>query len=165
MFSSALPKVPETLGGKITQDALGEVLGRYVGGVARNRSRFIATPCLEATALGCRRLWRIAVADLARTSLGPSIRNIARGHGNGAEENDAQAGAANGPCTRPTGGHPPRGLPACALATCPRSRRHYAVPISVRRSDADYRSRHRPQQGAGDGADASRRGLLAHLFA
>src|SRR5262245_20929625 len=142
MFSSALPKLPETVGGKITQDALGEVLGRYVGGVGRNKSQFIATPCLEATALGCRRRWRIAVADLARTSLGPSIRNATGGHSNGAEENDAQAGAANGPCTRPTGGHPPRGLPACALATSARSRCHYAVPISVRRSDAHHRSRH-----------------------
>src|SRR5215471_5840359 len=42
---------------------------------------------------------------------------------------------------------------------------HCAVPISVRRSDAHHRSRHRPQQGAGDGADAPRRGLLARLFA
>src|SRR5262249_2324979 len=120
MFSSALPKLPETGGGKITQDALGEVLGRYVGGVGRNKSQFIATPCLETTAFGCRRLERIAVAgraDLDRTSLGPSIRNPTGGHGNGAEENDAQAGAANGPCTLPAGGHPPRGLPACALAT------------------------------------------------
>src|SRR5262249_23603140 len=156
MFSSALPKLPETGGGKITQDALGEVLGRYVGGVGRNKSQFIATPCLETTALGCRRLWRIAVAgraDLARPSLRPSIRNATGGHGNGAEENDAQAGAANGPCTLPAGGHPPRGLPACALATSARSRRQYAVPISVRRSDAHHRSWHRPQQGASDGAD------------
>src|SRR5437764_15177465 len=68
----------------ITQDARGEVLGRYVGGVGRNKSRLIATACLEATALGCRRPWRIAGADLARTSLGPSIRNPAVGQGNGA---------------------------------------------------------------------------------
>src|SRR5262249_51110196 len=54
MFSSALPKLPETGGGKITQDALGEVLGRYVGGVGRNKSQFIATPCLETGALGMR---------------------------------------------------------------------------------------------------------------
>jgi hypothetical protein len=168
MFPSALPKLPETLGGKITQDALGEVLGRHVGGVGRNKSQFIATPCLEATALGCRRLRRIAVAgraDLARTNLGPSIRNATGGHGNGAKGKDAQASAANGSYTRPTGGHPPRSLTTCALATSARSLRHYAFPISVRRSDAHHRSRHRPQQGAGDGADAPRRGLLAHLFA
>src|SRR5262249_42915017 len=122
MFSSALPKLPETGGGKITQDALGEVLGRYVGGVGRNKSQFIATPCLETTALGCRRLWRIAVAgraDLARTSLRPSIRNATGGHGNGAEENDAQAGAANGPCTLPAGGHPPRGRPPAPSPPAP----------------------------------------------
>src|SRR6516165_5920570 len=40
-----------------------------------------------------------------------------------------------------------------------------AVTAPVRRSDAHHRSRHRPQQGTGDGADAPRRGLLAHLFA
>jgi hypothetical protein len=102
----------------------GEVLGRYVGAVGRNKSRFIATPCLEPTALGCRRRWRIAVADLARTSLGPSIRNPTGGHGNGAEENDAQAGAATDPCSGPTRGHPPPGFPACAFASSPRARRH-----------------------------------------
>ena len=61
MFSSALPKLPETVGEQITQDA-GEVLGRYVGDVGRNKSQFIATPCLEATALGCRRRWRIRLS-------------------------------------------------------------------------------------------------------
>jgi hypothetical protein len=68
MFSPRLPKLPETVGAKITQDASGEALGRYVGGVGRNKSQSIATSCLEATALGCRRLRRIAVAgrvDLA----------------------------------------------------------------------------------------------------
>src|SRR5262249_10950235 len=45
------------------------------------------------------------------------------------------------------------------------ARRECTVSISVRRSDAHHRSRHRPQQGAGDGADAPGRGLLAHLFA
>src|SRR5262249_37903482 len=54
---------------------------------------------------------------------------------------------------------------ACARGAGARARGHCAVPISVRRSDAHYRSRHRPQQGAGDGADAPRRGLLTHLFA
>jgi hypothetical protein len=164
MFSPGLPKLPETVGAKITQDAAREALGRYVGGVGRNKSQFIATPCLEATALGCRRLWRIAVADLARTSLGPSIRNATGGNSNGAKGNETQASAANGPCTCSTGGHPPRGVPAPALATSARSHRHCAVAISVRRSDAHHRSRHRPQQGAGDGADAPRRGFLAHLF-
>ena len=110
MFSPGLPKLPETVAAKITQDAAREALGRYVGGVGRNKSQFIATPCLEATALGCRRLWRIAA--LARTSLGPSIRNAAGGDSNGAKGNEAQASAANGPCTCSTGGHPPRGVPA-----------------------------------------------------
>jgi hypothetical protein len=150
---------------KITQDALGEALGRHVGGVGRNKSQFIATPCLEATARGCRRLWHIGVADLTRISLGPSIRNATGGNSNGAKGNEAQATAANGPCTRATGDHPPRGVPTSALATSARSRRHFAVAISVRRSDAHHWSRHRPQQSAGDGADASRRGLLAHLLA
>ena len=163
MFSPGLPKLPETVAAKITQDAAREALGRYVGGVGRNKSQSIATSCLEATALGCRRLWRVAA--LARTSLGPSIRNAAGGDSNGAKGNEAQASAANGPCTCSTGGHQPRGVPAPALDACTRACRHYAVPISVRRSDADHRSRHRPQQGAGDGADAPRRGLLAHLFA
>jgi hypothetical protein len=142
MFSPGLPKLPETVAAKITQDAAREALGRYVGGVGRNKSQFIATPCLEATALGCRRLWRIAVADLARTSLGPSIRNATGGNSNGAKGNEAQASAANGPCTCSTGGHPPRGAPAPALDTSARSRGHYAVPVSVRRSDAHHWSRH-----------------------
>src|SRR5262249_54792777 len=43
-----------------------------------------------------------------------------------------------------------------------RALRQCAVSISVRRSDAHHRSRLRPQQGAGDGADAARRGLFAH---
>jgi len=140
MFSPGLPKLPETVAAKITQDAAREALGRYVGGVGRNKSQFIATPCLEATALGCRRLWRVAA--LARTSLGPSIRNATGGNSNGAKGNEAQASAANGPCTRPTGDHPPRGVPTSTLATSARSRRHDAVPISVRRSDADHRSGH-----------------------
>jgi hypothetical protein len=38
MFSSALPKLPETIGGKLSQDAPWGVLGRYVGGVGRNKS-------------------------------------------------------------------------------------------------------------------------------
>src|SRR5215472_9547038 len=42
MFSSALPKVPETVGGKITQDAPWGVLGRHVGAwgvISRSSSR------------------------------------------------------------------------------------------------------------------------------
>jgi hypothetical protein len=58
-----------------------EVLGRHVAGM-ESRSQFIAACSWETTALGCRRLWRIAVAgraNLARTSLGPSIRNATGG--------------------------------------------------------------------------------------
>ena len=42
---------------------------------------------------------------------------------------------------------------------------HRAARLPGRRSDAHHRHRLRPQQGAGDGADADRRGLLARLFA
>src|SRR4029077_18338121 len=139
MFSPGLPKLPETVAAKIIQDAAREALGRYVWGVGRNKSQFIATPCLEATALGCRRLWRIAA--LARTSLGPSIRNAAGGDSNGAKGNEAQASAANGPCTCSTGGPPPRdgprprppGRPPAPRRPRPRPRRLRPRLLSLRR--------------------------------
>jgi len=140
MFSSALPKLPETVGGKITQDALGEFWGVMLGAWRVDRS-------LSRLAVGKRRLLgAVAFGALpllgGLTSLGPAWGQVSETlpEVNGAEENDPQTGAANGPCSRPTGGHTPRGLPACALDA--RSRRHYAVPISVRRSDAHHRSRH-----------------------
>jgi len=146
----------------------GKVWGRYGGGVGRNKS-FIATLCLEPTALECRRFRRIDVfgrADLSGASLGASIRNAAGSHGHRAAA-CAAATSTRRACTPSAGtlavpGACPRARCQCA---CARACRHYTVPISVRRSDAHHRSRHRPQQGARDGADAPRRGLLAHLLA
>jgi hypothetical protein len=130
---------------KRTQDApRGNFGARYVGGVGRNKSQFIATPCVEARAFGGRCLRSLAASGFVGfvgVGLGTSRCDAAGGNSNGAEGNDTEAGAATGPCSRPTGGHPPRGLPACALATSARARRCYAVSVSGRRSYAHHRSR------------------------
>jgi len=150
----------------IIQDAPREFSGALVGGLGRNKSQSIATPCLEATALGCRRLRRIDVfgrADLAGAGLGASIRNAAGSHGHRAATCAAAAStrrahtAPAGPLAV-RGACPPR---ACRHRACPRARRHYAVPLSVRGSDACDRPWHRPRQSGGHGADAPRRGLFA----
>jgi hypothetical protein len=115
--------------------------GRYVGGVGRNNSQFIATPSLEATAFDGRCLRSFAASGLVGfvgVGLGTSRCDAAGGNSIDAEGNDVQAGAATGPCSRPTGGHPPRGLPARALATSARARRCYAGSVSGRRSDAHH---------------------------
>src|SRR5262249_51110197 len=102
----------------------GVMLGAW-GVISRSSSRL---PVWKPALLGCAPLRRFAVgggAAPARTSRGQSIRTAPGGHGTGAEENAPQAGAANAPCPPPAGGPPPRGLPACALATSARSRRQY----------------------------------------
>src|SRR5262249_44095084 len=70
MFSSALPKLPETVGGKITQDALGEFWGVMLGAWRVDRS-------LSRLAVGKRRLLgAVAFGALpllgGLTSLGPA---------------------------------------------------------------------------------------------
>jgi hypothetical protein len=58
----------------------------------------------------------------------------------------ATAASARRACTAPGGFIDARGARACA-----RARRRCAVSVSIRRSDTHHGSRHRPQQGAGDG--------------
>src|SRR5262245_54108708 len=85
MFQFALPKHPETVGGKIIQDAPGESFGGVsVRSVGRNKLQFIASPGLEATGFGGRCVRSFATSELmgfVGVRLGPSIRNAAGSHG------------------------------------------------------------------------------------
>jgi len=145
--------------GKTSRDPRRANVSKFCGGTRRSVSCGGRGDMVEAVAAVSakrrRRAWRAGIVwrlDPSGRGLGPDIRNIARGYGHrpaiGAPAASARkAGTAAG--GRLTGTH---GAGACAGAS---ARGHCAVPISVRRSDAHHRSRHRPQQGAGDGPVAS----------
>jgi hypothetical protein len=162
VLADTLPKVPARFA-KRSQDRRpdnesvcgGEfgidIGGCHVGGVWASSKVAI---WWEATTFCGRCVGSFAASGLVGfVGLGTSRCDAARGNSNSAEGNHGQAGAATGPCSRPTIGHSPRCLPAGAIATRGCARRHCAVLVSGRRSDPHHRSRLRPQQGAGDGAD------------
>ena len=159
--AATLPNVPDGNWQNVMRPGAGEcsrICGKFAGWChawgGGMWSRCVAACGRETPLVAGRRAWRAGIVwrlDRSGRGLGPDIRNIARGHGE-RPAICAPAASAHRAGTAPGGFIGARDAGACA-----RAGRHFAVPISVRRSDAHYRSRIRPQQGAGDGADAHRR--------
>src|SRR5690349_10493473 len=102
-------------------------------------SRSVAACRRETSPIAGRHAWRAGIIlrlDTSGRGLGPDIRNIAGGYGDRAATGapaapNASAGKADTAASGLTG---TGGAGACAY-----DRRHYAIAISIRRSDADHR--------------------------
>ena len=166
--AATLPNVPDMNWQNVMRPTAGEcsrIRGKFVGrchawggGVG---SRCVAACGRQTPLVAGRRAWRAGIVwrlDRSGRGLGSSIRNATGGH----SQRPAACASATSP---PIAGTPPGGaIAACDVGTSVRSSRQRVARVSGRRSHAHHRSRLRPQQGAGNGADAARRGLLARLF-